>query len=146
YPSTPRGAVDRIRMGMTTDEVSVILNSLQDWGQGWNKKPVRVERWVIKDGEVVYTQSEEVLGMWFRWLMYGGELRKRKAVPSVGNERLGMKYLNISWGTTILDKVTRDGIIVVVLDNRGGVCGKIWLEFPRESSNPLERFWSWLPF
>jgi hypothetical protein len=142
YPGTPRSAVDRIRMGMTAAEVRAILDPLAAGGKGWNNYPVRAERWVIKDGGVVHTRSQKLLAA----LLYI-DVRMRKAVPILGFEGPGTNFLNIGpEGGRFLDKVTGDGIIFVELDDQGRVCGKIWLEFPRESSNPLEHFWSWLPF
>jgi hypothetical protein len=129
YPHTQRGAVDRIRMGMTAAEVRAILEPLEDGGKGWNTKYVCAERWILKDGEVVHERSEGLMA--------------------------ALEHFKVHWrhtasgfrgrGGSFLDKVTRDGIISVKLDERSRVCGKVWLEFPRESSNPLEQFWSWLP-
>ena len=171
YPNTPRGAVDRIRMGMKAAEVQAILEPLESGGKTWNDLPRSVEVWRLEKGEEVYTRSEkpgEVLGQYLAL----EPLALRKAVPLIGGESPGFevglsearccqgddpindverpapKFLNVATiaDSQFLDKVTRDGIIFVLFDDQGRVFDKTWLEFPRESVNPLERFWSWLPF
>jgi hypothetical protein len=142
YPSTPRGAVDRIRMGMTAAEVRAILDPLEEGGSRGSLFPVRAERWVIKDGEVVHAHSDKQPDVSALYI----HLCNRRVVPWLGFERPGAKFLDLDRGGPFLGKMTRDAFIFVELDEQQRVCGKIWLEFPRESSNPLERFWSWLPF
>jgi hypothetical protein len=142
YPRTPRGAVERIEMGMTEEQVRAILKPLPSGGKGWKDLPAAVEGWTVTEGQTLHERSDDPLTV---CAVYAN-LSMRRSVPRLGLEGPGGKFLQLGAGGPFLDKVTQDGIIFIELDEQRRVCGKTWLEFPQESVSPLERLRSWLPF
>jgi hypothetical protein len=141
YPRSPRGAFERIRLGMSEDEARAILAPLDDPGQPGDRIPVRAEHWSLKRGKVVY-EGELQLAV-FRFGRVGRHMRR--ATPLLGHEGTGMRFLNIGWPNRAIDITTRDGDITVELDDQRRVCAKTWLEYAPASTRPFERLRSWLP-